>query len=345
MGTGAVSSGHPSSAGSSSKWDKVASFILRSKDGSVGQCVITESSTQDMHILITNHHILSSEEDIGHCTLDTGDGIALQIKAAQKTALDERVFYSCCGPGSIWAGPPPIHVPLEGNKKAGYCPREEDWSAVILDEDFVNSTLKRIFKGSFPPIKSVNHVGGINAKIVKRLKKYAIESNTDVIIEEPPSLQGTSCVRDQVSVYKSWCVLRYLCSEASKNVGEGCYGAPILSMDGSLLGLHCSSPETVDIVKTIVCAMSAVPEETFDPAVRPDPEDGDLITLADTKSIGRCVQARSSDSLVMGDLESGFGCHTGVSINCIICSLCCGEPGLCVILVYLNMLLIQVGSK
>ena len=94
------------------------------------QCVIAEDRAHRRHFLITNHHLIPSptEQEISKCKLifELGENYAI---VPRKASNQEVSFYSCCGPASVDRKRP--------THKNDCCPRNEDWTVVILDEGFV----------------------------------------------------------------------------------------------------------------------------------------------------------------------------------------------------------------
>ena len=91
---------------------------------------LAEDRAHRRHFLITNHHLIPSptEQEISKCKLifELGENYAI---VPRKASNQEVSFYSCCGPASVDRKRP--------THKNDCCPRNEDWTVVILDEGFV----------------------------------------------------------------------------------------------------------------------------------------------------------------------------------------------------------------
>lgn len=215
----------------------VACYLLRTSQGDA-QCVIARVvSTEEIqsHVLITNHHVLPTNESIRGCSLVIGSK-TLKLKVGLP-------LYSCCGPNSAWAGTSPnssIHAPLPGREAAGRCPREEDWTAVILDNDFVS----KLVNVTFPILRLRERDGtSTDISIFERSKHGEIKLH-NFKLNGARENGGVGLKRD-ISDYVSRSRLRYPCIPLS-DIGPGCSGAPIftIGVDNSLslVGIHCSSP-------------------------------------------------------------------------------------------------------
>ena len=210
----------------------IACCLLRTSQGDA-QCVI--ASTEGRHVLITNHHVLPTKESIKGCSLVVGRSKPLQLKEGLPLS-------SCCGPNSAWPTSS-IHVPLPGGEKAGCCPREEDWTAVILDDDFARK-LASTYKMTFPILCLYERDDTNTAiSIFERSKDGEIKLH-NFNLNGVCRNEGKGLERD-VNDHLSRSRLRYPCTPSS-DIGSGCSGAPIFVLRDentpSLVGIHCSSP-------------------------------------------------------------------------------------------------------
>ena len=226
----------------------IAFFGLNTQSG-YGQCVIAEDKAhrgQERYFLITNHHLIPSPTEISKCKL------IFEMKKDYDIVPRKQgvYFYSCCGPASV-----DTERPTHENK---CCPRKEDWTVVILDEDFVHQKLKSAnTKMRFPILHEIE-VG--NTKCVNGdigcLERLMIREDRDakgnIIIIATAVLHNIQAkFKNSVTkkVYEdvppsstSWITYPYL---QSGDIGPGCSGGPILIFDDdSLLGIQSCYPES-----------------------------------------------------------------------------------------------------
>ena len=228
--------------------DVAASFLLRTQKGD-GQCVIAVDRTHEnkpRYVLITNHHVLPRKEALAKSRLFGIGGENDPIKPDQTIG---RYFYSCCGPDSVWCTP--IHVPLgplPEQKKAGCCPRNEDWAVVILDKTFAEQICTRTGMECPDLVHVPHHKTGNDISIFERsdtgkLTPHGVQFNFEL-------LENETSIQHEIKNCISRFVIPYLYT-VSGNLGEGCSGGPIFLIVSDihvryLLGIHCSSPQGPD---------------------------------------------------------------------------------------------------
>ena len=218
----------------------VACCLLRTLRGD-GQCVIAEDTTHGRHVLITNHHVLPSRESIKDCWLVLG---------TKNLKLKVERLYSCCGPDSAWTGTS-IHVPLSEKEEAGWCPRKEDWTVVILEKDFAREIeLASTRRMTFPRLCVSDRPRGVvstpSVSLFERLRSGELKVHPVNIQLLGVPENREACIQRDIQDYVSRSRLRYP-YQPSGDVGPVCSGAPLFAIaDGtntlSLLGIHCTSP-------------------------------------------------------------------------------------------------------
>ena len=149
---------------------------------------------------------------------------------------------SCCGPASVDRKRP--------THENDCCPRNEDWTVVILDEGFVQE-LRRANPGMKFPILQEIEVGStkcVNGDIgcLERLFIGKCNGNifaTAVLHNIQAKFENSETKKVYVHVPPSsrlWIKYPYL---ESGDIGPGCSGGPILIFDDdSLLGIQCCYP-------------------------------------------------------------------------------------------------------
>lgn len=225
----------------SDKLSDVACCRLRTPDGE-GQCVIAEEKTQNnrtRYMLIANHHTLPTKAKLNDSSLIVAGGA--ELKPIVPDTTTKCFFYSCCGPDSLWATP--THVPLHKHEEAGCCPRDEDWTVVILDKNFALKYMRtRMTLPCLVPQKQTSSaysdVGVFERSNMGTITLHSVQPS----FKSPERGLPISILQQDVENCLSLFKIQYPYKE-SGDIGPDCAGGPIFSMDTlSLLGIHCKSP-------------------------------------------------------------------------------------------------------
>ena len=221
----------------------VACCRLRTQDGE-GQCVIAEekalNNNRTRYMLIANHHTLPTRAKLSESSLVIAGGV--ELKSIVPDTTTKCFFYSCCGPDSMWGTP--THVPLNRHEESGCCPREEDWTVVILDSNFVQKHMRRMMFPCLAPQEQTS-CGYSDVSIFERSNTGTITLHSVQPSVESPS-SGMRILQQGVENCVSRFKIQYPYKE-SGDIGPECAGGPIFDMDTLLLlGIHCRSPFRCD---------------------------------------------------------------------------------------------------
>lgn len=232
-------------------WYEMISCVhLESKGGGVGQGIILclsmnqdenrfanalEISTYPALVLLTNHHIIPTLEQVPNWKL---------LISGSTFNLKETNFQSCkscCGPYGVWKSP-------EHSGKAKSCPFQMDFTLLPLSNAFANEIMKK--KELFFPVVMPLNVESLERALqsqrfytYQRNKKTGHMIPSDFKIQTPtkvPTTEDAKHLNGRVVAYREMCVLKYRCP----HIKDGSSGAGIFFEQGDervLLGLHVST--------------------------------------------------------------------------------------------------------
>ena len=265
------------------KWyQNLACCGLQSTDraSSLRQCTIIDLGVKALEVgithkpalaIVTNHSVIPSLSHVKEWKLLAGPSAVFKL-------VEGKFLHcvSCCGPQGICGRD--MHKSTLENPSAGSCPKNADWTLLILKQDFVTELMshRSCKELKFPPVKVYSQ------DTLEKVEFHVYQRNMNVITQElvanqliEPICTDTADamkLENTVNLYRENSILKLFPPQKNKGLASESFGAAVFSC----ISTEGASDDPLDRVSLLALYRPATPQTSHPPAISSDCQDTEI---------------------------------------------------------------------